>query len=273
MPHYSRKARSEDSMNDSGYESGYESDDGTEYTPVKPIGEGEYAKARLFKSISNKTVAVLNPVKTPADFGEVSIKHRFFQTIYPDKSSHLFTMGTDYRLVIPYFEYVQYTNLAIETPELQITLFQSAIQAIEDCHNKGMVVLDLKTDNIYYDSSTEKSYIIDGGLSVLIGTCIDPLAFQKSSQSIVEEYREEYWHIPPECWSVAPAAVLANPKMDIYCLGVLMNDLLENPLPEVESLIDSCLEKDPENRPTLTELIISLQSIKNSEKVVALGSS
>ncbi|KTC86201.1 protein kinase domain-containing protein [Legionella cincinnatiensis] len=272
MPRYKTKTRkrSEDFEDDSGYDSGYESDGGTEYSPVKPLGAGEYAQARLFKSISNKAVTVLNPVKTPGDFGEAKIKQRFFQTLYPNKKSHLFSIGTDYRLVVPYIQYTPYNKLIIDTREFHKILFHSAIKALKDCHDKGMIVLDLKTDNIYYDSSTQKSYLIDGGLSVPTGTTIDPFAFQKSSQEIVEEYKKEYWHIPPECWSVKPTAVVATAKMDIYCLGILMYDLLENPSSEIQLLIDSCLEKDPEKRPTLAELITSLESIKDNEKEIAL---
>ncbi|CAM2802328.1 protein kinase [Legionella steigerwaltii] len=264
------KINTKKTSEDSGYESGYESDGETEYSPVKPLGKGGYAQARLFKSLSNKLVAVLNPVSTPGDIEEATVKHRFFKTIYSDKQSHLFRMGTDYRLVVPYIQFVPYEKLIIDTPELQKKLFQSAIQALKDCHDKKMIVLDLKTDNIYYDSSTQKSYLIDGGLSVPTGTTIDPLAFQKSNQEIVEKYKEEYWHIPPECWSVAPTAVLATPQMDIYCLGVLMHDLLENPSSEIQSLIDSCLEKDPKKRPTLMELKNSLDALKNNEKDTSL---
>ncbi|HHF0526550.1 TPA: protein kinase family protein [Legionella anisa] len=265
------KINTKKNSKDSGYESGYESDEGTQYSPVKSLGKGGYAEARLFQSTSNKSVAVLNPVTTPGDIGEATVKHRFFKTVYSNKQSHLFPRGTDYRLVVPYIQFVPYEKLIIDTPELQKNLFHSAIQALKDCHDKGMIVLDLKTDNIYYDSSTQKSYLIDGGLSVPTGTTIDPLAFQKSNQEVVEKYKEEYSHIPPECWSVKPAAVLATPQMDIYCLGVLMYDLLENPSSEIKSLIDSCLEKDPQKRPTLLQLITSLESIKNNEKQPSLA--
>jgi serine/threonine protein kinase len=258
MPHYKIKART--SSEDSGYESGYESNGGTEYSPTKPLGTGSYAQARLFESISKKAVAVLNPVTIPGDLGEASVKHRFFQTVYPDKKSHLFTMENedDYRLVVPYIPYVPYDNLTIDTPEFQRNIFRSAIQALKDCHDKGIVVLDLKSDNIYYDSSTQKSYLIDGGLSVPKGTTIDPLAFQKSSRELVEQYKNEFDYIAPECWSVKSTAVLATPKMDIYSLGVLMSALLEDPDPQVQSLIDCCLEKDPEKRPTPEDLLASL---------------
>ena len=121
-------------------------------------------------------------------------------------------------------------------------------------------MLDLKSDNIYYDSSSKKSFLIDGGLSARKGTTIDPLTFQKSSQHIIDRFKEDYWQIPPECWSIEPKAVLATPEMDIYALGILMRDLLKSPDSEIQSLIDRCIDKSTINRPTLVELETSLDS-------------
>jgi len=275
MPRYkTKKNKISTGSEDSGYDSGYESDGGTEYSPVKALGKGAYAQARLFQSVSKKTVAVLNPVSALGDIGEARVKRRFFQTVYPEKQSHLFNIGKgkDYRLVVPYIPHVPYEKLVIDTPEFQKILFGSAVQTLKDSHDKGIIVLDLKSDNIYYDSSTQKSHLIDGGLSVPKGTGIDPSAFQKSSQDIVENYKKEFNHIPPECWSVIPNIVLATPQMDIYALGILMSDLLKNPNSEIQSLIDSCLENDPQKRPTLENLISSLaliQKIENPEEEVA----
>lgn len=268
MPRYHSKTKKR--SEDSGYESGYESDEGTEYFPKRILGTGDYAQARLFKSKTGKKITVLNPVKTPdIDFGEATIKYRFFHTIYPDAKSHLFDMGIDYRLVVPYISYTPYDDLEIDTPELQQRLFCSAVRALQDCHNKGLIVLDLKMDNIYYDYRTSKSYLIDGGLSTLTGTAVDPYAFQKDSQEIVDKFKEDYDHIPPECWSVAPTSVAATSKMDIYCLGILMRDLIETPTSEIQLLIEHCLDENPDNRPTLEELLISLDSV-NSENTPTL---
>lgn len=269
MPLYKIKTRksSKNSGEESGYESGYESDGKTEYYPERYLGKGEYAQARLFKSIFNKTVTVLSSVTIPGDIVEARTKYRFFQKVYPDKQSHLFTMKDDYRLVVPYIPYVPYNKLRVDTPEFQRILFRSAAQALKDCHDKGISVIDLKTDNIYYDSSTQKSYLIDGGLSAPTGTPIDPFVFQLLDREMIAECCEEYWHIPPECWSIKPATVLAAPKMDIYSLGALMHDLLENPDSKIQSLINRCLESDPEKRPTLADLMTSLESIKKIEKL------
>lgn len=267
MAQYKTKQHIENPIDESGYESGYESDGGTEYTPVDSLGEGRFAKARLFKSKNNKAVTVLNPLNIPGDFVEAKVKHRFFTTIYPDKQSHLFILGKDYRLVVPYVDYTPYEKLSIDTVAFQVVLFQSAIQALKECHDKGIIVLDLKLDNVYYDSSTQKTYFIDGGFSILAGAPLDPFVFQKTTQESVEQFKHDYAQIPPESWSIEPNAVFATPQMDIYGLGVLMLDLFDNLSPEIHALIQHCLEFDPKQRPTLDELMSALEAIKQNESV------
>lgn len=124
-----------------------------------------------------------------------------------------------------------------------------------------MSVLDLKADNILYNAMTNTSFLIDGGLSAPLGSCIDPAAFQEENQTNVEARKSEYWYIAPECWSVRPIPVLATAAMDIHCLGALMYNLLQNTSSEMNALVDSCLEIDPHKRPTLAEVIASLESM------------
>lgn len=270
MPRYKTRTHAESS------ESEYESDDETCYSPVKTIGEGRYDQARLFqsKTESEKAVVVLNPVQTPGEMRQTRTKLSFFQTVYPGEQCHLFTLENDYRLVIPHIKDESYHTLTIDSLEFQKTLFCSAAKALKDCHDKNVIVLDLKTDNIYFDFRTERSYLIDGGLYVPTGTPIDASAFQKSDSKIIEQYKKEYSHIPPECWSVKPTPVVATPQMDIYTLGVLMSDLVAFQTPEILELINSCLEQNPINRPTLEELIgalVNAPPLSSPEEKVATG--
>src|SRR5438552_2150379 len=129
MKHYTTSTKTNSG---SGYDSEYESDGGTKYSPVKFLGKGAFAKARLFKSASKKTVAVLNPVTKPGDIEEARIKEKFFARLYPyEEDSYLFLMEKDYRLIVPYIPYVPYSKLIGFTEEFQRTLFCSAIEALK----------------------------------------------------------------------------------------------------------------------------------------------
>lgn len=248
---------------DSGNESVYQSDGGTKYRPAKKIGEGRYWIARLFLSVSNKSVIVLSPVKPSAgvDLGEVNAKLNFFQKVYPKRRSHHFRRRHCHRLVVPYLKYKPYEKLNVDNPELQQILFKSAAKTLRDLHSKNIIYLDLKTDNILFNDKTANSYLIDGGLSVVKGGIIDPLSFQLPDTATVEEYRQEYGHIPPECWSVAPQPVYATEAMDIFSLGVLMLDVIDTPTRDIQDLIDRCLQRDPQQRPTLNELNNRLEAL------------
>ena len=244
----------------------YVSDEGMEYSPVKSIGTGDYGQARLFQSKTGKAVVVLNSLKATADIAEAKVKHRFFQTVYSDEKSSLFTFFKDaYRLVVPYIPHVPYERLNVSSHDFHTIIFLSAISALQDCHKKGIIVIDLKSDNVFYDAKTQKSYLIDGGLSAPDNTPIDSSAFQKVNQRSIENHRKDYWHIAPECWSVATIRVLANPAMDIYSIGVLMQETLINPAPYIKSLIDTCLREDPTKRPTLVDLRNALNNIYLTE--------
>lgn len=253
MGKYKKGANNEDSD--------YESDGGTHYSPAKSLGAGRYAQSRLFRSITNKEVTVLNPVSKSGDMDEVKTKKRFFLAVYPNKQSYLSIMGEDYRLVVPYIPYKAYKQLPpIESTEQQMMIFSSAANAVKECHDKGLIILDLKLDNIFYDPNTNKSYLIDGGHSAPINTIIDPLIYQKATQDQVDQFKEDYMHIPPECWSVKSNPVLATPEMDVYALGGMMFDLIENPDPKIQALIDQCLDEDPRKRPLLNNLVNILES-------------
>lgn len=254
------------SDSDSGYDSSYESDGGTEYAPKDELGEGRYARTRLFESKTNKNVAVLNPIEIPADLGEARIKHHFFETIYSDtdnQSAFFAVAKDDYRLIVPYIKGTPYEALSgelkLDSPEAQKQLFQSAIRALAKVHQRNMIIVDLKADNILYDKLTAESYFIDGGSSSQMGTAIDPQTYQLENQEAVAENQKKYNYIPPECWSVQPQPVLATKAMDIFCLGVLMLDSIESPAKEIQALIDRCLSRDPQKRPTLEQLSIALE--------------
>ncbi len=89
----------------------------------------------------SKAVVVLSSVKLPEDKGEASIKQRFFKTVYTDKQTHLFNTKPGYRLVVPYVPYVPYEKLEMDNPEFQRVLFSSAIDALHECHQKGMIMI------------------------------------------------------------------------------------------------------------------------------------
>lgn len=271
MGRYKTKACIEDSVDESGYVSGYESDGETEYTPADELGKGRFAQARLFKSRDNQEVTVLNSTQIPGDMLEARTKYHFFKTVYPDQQSHLFEFGDDYRLVLPYVTGTPYSYLSNDTESFQVILFRSAIQAFKECHEKGVIILDITSDNIYFDTNTKKSYLIDGGLSTSIGQPLEPSFFQAKREEI-EQFKSDFIQFAPECWYIKPNAALATPQMDIYGLAILIQDMF-NPLSEkIKPLIERCLDSNPQQRPTLDDLIHALDSSETCDACTVVSS-
>ena len=165
-----------------------------------------------------------------------------------------------YRLILPLipgetYQKLFFSNSAFTLNQLQqITLFKETVKALADCHQKGYIVVDLSKSNILYDFASQRSYLIDGGLSSKKSKYIEPELFQMDSEEEVDENRSKpnLAHFAPECWSVFK--VPAASSMDVYSLGILMRDILDEPYPEIKNLIQQCIRKNPEDRPTLDNI-------------------
>lgn len=237
----------------------YESDDGTTYPIAGQAGAGAYAIARVAKSKNTPDeVIVLSPRKgKTVDFIEATTKYRFFRALYPDAKIAFFddreTLDDPtYRTVLPRIPGYPYTQLMPHTEKEKINLFLSAIEALEDAHEKGKVVVDLQENNIFYHQPENKSYLIDGGLSANKGSPLRDDVFCSTDHAHLAQQKALHNHIAPECWSRRP--VIANEKMDIYSLGHLMEKTLLCPPARVNALIDACKQPNPQNRPSLREL-------------------
>ncbi|MBA3536354.1 MAG: hypothetical protein H0T84_07080 [Tatlockia sp.] len=235
-----------------GYESGYESEGGTEYKADKEIGRGKYALARAFLSDQGKAIAILSPLNKKIDLEEAQTKYQFFNTIYPGQGTQLIEGQGTYRLVLPLLPGKPYNKLAITSEEYARLLFLSAVQALKDCHAKDIILLDIKEDNVLFDDESGKSYLIDGGISVLKGEMIHPM-FQQLSLYIIEYCRNTNTVYAPECFSLERE--LATEAMDIYSLGSMIINIASCALgPELQELAIACQNENPNQRPTLLEL-------------------
>lgn len=268
MPKYTFKSRV------SGHDSEYESDGGTKYSPKKELGEGGYSTARLFQSDNKRKKAVLAPKNLQIDFQEAQTKAQFFKALYPSQDTQLIIKSddnlkeVDYRLVLPLISGKSYEELFITEREEQIGLFLSAIKALQHCHERDYIVVDLKEDNIHYDESTGQSYLIDGGLAVKTGHPMTYLLQTDDNQ--ITLFRERFPFYAPECFKKDS---LATPMVDVYSLGNMMSLIFANTGDDLNQLFQACQSEVPEERPTLAELETTLldllQKTKQANQIVS----
>ena len=243
-----------------GNESSCESDGGTIYRPKSHLGIGTFAQAARFTSKdSSRSIVVLSPVTKKVsgiDFKEAKVKLRFFKAQYPNKQSYLTKKETDYRIVLPeipgisYFKL--YSNNVEYTPLQQLNFCGSVIAAFKRLHLAGLVFLDFHANNIHYDRKTCQSYFVDGGLSVPIGSGLDPLVFQGQDEKTTSI---KFPQIAPECWTDVGVKQIATTKMDVYSFGVTMLSMFSQSETDILApLLRCCSEKLPENRPTIDNI-------------------
>lgn len=258
--------------NGSAVDSDYESEGETHYSPKTLLGKGGSARARLFESVDGKVVVVLDPVSPQkVDEEEMHRKYRFFAKQYPDKKRDLFEKFEDlgiknkrlssYKMIVPSLPGVTYRDYVklfgpVKDIEKQIHFFLSIIAEFKKLHARELIYLDFKNDNILYDASTGRSFLIDGGISTI---CSHPLSyiFSVREKSTLEAYLKLYKHIAPECFTLesSPAAI-AHPAKDIYSIGYFLRwSLFEYDLDaDILLLTRLCRRLNAETRPTLDEL-------------------
>jgi serine/threonine protein kinase len=134
----------------------------------------------------------------------------------------------------------------------QIKFFLSAVETLMKCHRKGYVFIDLKEDNILYDKTTGKSYLIDGGLAQKNNTVLRESVFLKNNQDEIDKVLSSSFHMAPECFSTQE--VLAKESMDVYSLGSMMGRVLIYPSDTLNKLIKECQCATPGDRLSLEDL-------------------
>ncbi len=239
------------------------------------LGQGAYCKARTFDpdKIGKIPKVVLEPISHLYSISKLSIdeaknKHQFFKALYPlhNVSLQIFSkkeVPVTYRLVLPKIPGTRYADLRLDldTKHTQQRLFASSLHALANLHQKGYVCVDLKGDNILFNSNTNVSFLIDGGLATKQGTQLNSDIFVRYNSGLVAKKRADmdFMHIAPECWDTD--SVPAKTSMDIYSLGRMLERLFKPMDLQLEPLIDSCLNTDPEKRPTLSHLQDQLHAI------------
>lgn len=276
-----------------GYESGYESEGGTEYVPTNEEYKGSYAKFRRLRrknDLQHDEQSVVGKPRFEKSYNltehtEAQNKQLFFATLYPEREKPVYLpvkppkryyFYTDkgkkeavkdpnhqsYRLILPFIKGTAYINSIILSRKHLRQLFLLAIDALEDCHNKGLVNIDLKADSILYNAQLNKSFLIDGGLSAKIGAIIDRNFCYKNDNDKARLLQHST-HIAPECWHSQKESeencdrIKATASMDIFAFGALMKFMCVNAgycSIAMKNIIESCMNPDPKTRPSLVDL-------------------
>lgn len=278
------------------YLSDIEDNTGRHYTPAKEVRKGSFAEFRVLTPRRNpcgaKKWIVAKPIgednkEMYIDFEEANNKCLFFNTLYPETPPTLFRaehpkrkaffdkkdpMGDSYRLILPFKPGIPYNEVLKPSPHGLRQLFLLATNAIQDCHQKGLIITDFKHDAILLHKEKKKkkrAYLVDGGLCAQKDQQISRNFMIKTEVERAKNAKD-YFHIAPECWHYEEERnnndprLNAKPSMDVYSLGVLMELLCNHAnlgSERMKGIIASCKDTDPDKRPTLPKLIMQLNTI------------
>jgi serine/threonine protein kinase len=137
-----------------------------------------------------------------------------------------------------------------------IKIYLQIINALQHCHSKRIVHLDIKMENIMVKSlNPVKIKLIDFGLSRYIPESLDRISLKKAVGT--EKYKA------PEIYRL-----FCTFQSDIYSLGSLIkfstqflnSQFMHNSLNIKNGVLKQCFSNDWENRPSLKELTFFLKN-------------
>ena len=129
------------------------------------------------------------------------------------------------------------------------------LEALKVLHNFGLIHQDIKSDNILltYKNTLFVPVIID------FGKCIRKQEASRKQEQ--ETYKQKYTHVAPE---VVAGTHPPSHASDVYALGRLLRQIATKiGCKPLISLSECSLKNDPNARPSLDHLLVSVKSLSS----------
>ncbi|CAI2349228.1 unnamed protein product [Caenorhabditis sp. 36 PRJEB53466] len=243
-----------------------------DYEMLDQIGEGTYGQ--VYKAVNKKTgvqvalkrvrlenekegfpITAIREIKILRQLNHKNVV-RLFDIVLDDISvEELKKTRANFYLV---FEYVDHDLIGLlESKELiefskeQIcSLFKQLLEGLAYCHNTGFLHRDIKCSNILVNNKGELK-IADLGLARL---------WQKETKRLYTNRVITLWYRPPE---LLLGDECYGPAVDVWSAGCMLGELFtrkpifngNNELQQLDLISKQCGTPNPDNWPTLTELI------------------
>lgn len=188
--------------------------------------------------------------------------------------------------IMDYGRGVDLARYLVEEPQLSairwLEIALQATQKVQELHDKGYLHRDIKPANILYDAYTNQVTIIDYGLTLEMNS-----GYATAKSAGTPNY------MPPEILN-HPGILEYTTAVDVYSLGKTLEKIfgfskvwdaenqtyISNNTPftgdhELKNLLKAMTSPNPKKRPTLAEVILKLQSLRQellplSQKTVGI---
>ena len=172
-------------------------------------------------------------------------------------------------LIIEYIDGIdliklKYTSSFNFTLNKKIKIILDVCSAVKFLHDKHILHLDIKPENILYSFNPERAVLFDYGLSCMYGIPSN----DEDIKLLCNGYRGTTFYMSPEIKDTHNTDVNKfTPACDIYSMGivfyVILTDFKNNRNPfisvpnvskDIESMILRMLNENPKSRPTINEV-------------------
>ncbi|KAF9290315.1 p21 protein (Cdc42 Rac)-activated kinase [Mortierella alpina] len=192
------------------------------------------------------------------------------ETTYISQLSHkhiirCYDIQRDAHYVYIIMDYAEGGNLKSAAPTLDWENKQRIVREVAlglaYLHGQGITHRDIKGENILLTTHGQAK-LCDFGLANVMASATRASKYTpaKDPTGHGRPVGTKYW-MAPELMTASPKY---SSKTDIYALGVVMGELMEDadaPPDEYIALWKRCMEKDPEKRPTLDEIVATFRDI------------
>lgn len=146
-----------------------------------------------------------------------------------------------------------------------MNMFKCMISAIKHLHEKGIVHMDLKPENIMYDEENMIYKLIDFGLSFFEG-------------SLLNGNGGTFTYLPPEIWDpfmnklTSTLDLETNKKRDVWSLGIILYSCCNRESPYLDEMVMRYMKfarLHPTVRPRVN-IKCKLQSTRNTTQEIAI---
>jgi tRNA A-37 threonylcarbamoyl transferase component Bud32 len=209
------------------------------------------------------------PEKTKKEFNyflraHQTIKNQHIQyqssQINPKKSN---VAQKSYSLM-PYLPGMRLDQFLKEKKEMSLNdrlkMAASTMKALSELHDKNIVHLDIKPENMIYDEKNNAMHIVDFGCAEEKETEIKFVAPKLGNGKFNEEYT------PPEFGKKFNGPSIASPAMDIYSSAIVIAQIMGI---SIETLIRPKLQQAEINQSEFSECYDSVEGIRRLERFMA----
>jgi len=193
------------------------------YRYIRDIEKGAWGQVKLYYNVFKKQTCVCKYIEDEYIYKQEvrmlnMIKHPSIIEMYEDIKIDTYNIIVmEYINAKDLFYILSDDKKYIKLQEKEM-MIEQIISGIEYLHKKGIAHMDIKIENILYNTLSKKIKIIDFGISLIYKDKTKSYLYGVDKNNI-------NWYYPPECY-LQRTLYIRPEKIDIWCLGLLIYNII-----------------------------------------------